>query len=101
MSRLAIPAFRLVKEPLGLEAAGLKPSTKGYTSPKFSIRTPTEFWVGAIAEKAVSRLAHIYVFAWQGSTSEVTDHRDPQSMGFLCRAHIHTPGPKKRCAYQN
>jgi hypothetical protein len=58
------------------------PSAKGYTSPKFSIRTPTEFWVGAIAGKAVSRLAHIYVFAWQGSTSEVTDHRDPSQWDF-------------------
>jgi len=59
------------------------PSARGYSAPKFSIRTPSVFWTGAEATPADGRLAHIYIFAWHGITSESADHRDPQQWEFF------------------
>jgi hypothetical protein len=60
-----------------------EPPKRGYTSPKFSIRTPSEVWDGAVSVSVDRRQADIYLFAWHEVTSELADHRDVSQWEFF------------------
>jgi len=60
-----------------------QPSVRGYSAPRFSIKTPKWLWEGAVATPANGRPAHLYVFAWHGDYTETADHRDPSKWCFF------------------
>ena len=49
---------------------------------RFGIRAPKGYYEGIRWTKSSGRLANIYVFAWQASSDDSTDHRDPAQWAF-------------------
>lgn len=71
-----------------------RPSENGYSSPTFSIRTPKTIWSGAVSKPGGKRPASIYVFAWHGNDTRLSDQRDTSQWLFYVLPEHELPNQK-------